>query len=209
MCLTGLMRDHQELRDDARHQSAASREILAVLARATSPTRCGADAIVEHLPVWARAAQVFLPWGSVFRVVGCRNNLPRTTTATSGAPIAGTGPSAVGRGATWPPIRSPTWLRTPTTGCRPCSGWRIPGPCLPRFCRARSCVLSMWRTEVAHVVIAREREQTRRVRRPCRDRRPAMPSVPRVGKPRDQRIPEIANRVKSEFRPRCARTALR
>ncbi|MCW2520118.1 MAG: putative two-component hybrid sensor and regulator, partial [Mycobacterium sp.] len=60
---------HQELKA-ARNQSAASREILAALGRDAANTGAVLDAIVEYAArlCGARAAQLFLADGDVFRV---------------------------------------------------------------------------------------------------------------------------------------------
>src|SRR3954449_8589556 len=59
----------QELRD-ARHQSAASREILAALSRDVANPGAVLDIVVEYAArlCGARAAQLFLLDGAVFRV---------------------------------------------------------------------------------------------------------------------------------------------
>ena len=95
------MRDHQELRD-ARHQSAASREILAALARDVANPGAVLDAIVEHSArlCGARAAQVFLLEGGVFRVVRVSENTPEDYHRyLQEHPIARDRSSAVGRSA--------------------------------------------------------------------------------------------------------------
>lgn len=62
-------RQHQELKD-ARNQSVASREILAALGKDAANTEGVLDAIVEHAArlCSARAAQLFIAKGDVFRV---------------------------------------------------------------------------------------------------------------------------------------------
>ena len=62
-------RQHQELRD-ARHQSAASREILAALGRSLANPGDVLDTVVEYAArlCGAHAAQLFLLDGDVFRI---------------------------------------------------------------------------------------------------------------------------------------------
>jgi signal transduction histidine kinase len=70
-------RQHQELKD-ARHQSAASREILAALSRDASNPGAVLDTIVEYAArlCGARAAQLFLLDGDVYRVYRVSRNTP-------------------------------------------------------------------------------------------------------------------------------------
>ncbi len=94
-------RQHKELRD-ARHLSAASREILAALSRATADPGEILDTIVEYAKrlCGAQAAQLFLLEGDVFRVSRVAGNTPEEYRKSLEAkPIARNRSSAVGRAA--------------------------------------------------------------------------------------------------------------
>jgi hypothetical protein len=70
-------RQHEELRN-ARHQSVASREILAALARDVGNPGAVLDTIVEYAArvCGARAAQLFLRDGDVFRLLRVSGETP-------------------------------------------------------------------------------------------------------------------------------------
>ncbi|MDT5149631.1 MAG: hypothetical protein QOI01_1364 [Mycobacterium sp.] len=94
-------RQYQELRD-ARHQSVASREILSALARDVANPGAVLDTIVEHAArlCGARAAQLFVLDGDVFRLEGVAGQTPGAyRTYLEDHPIARNRLSAVGRSA--------------------------------------------------------------------------------------------------------------
>lgn len=94
-------RQHQELRD-ARHQSAASREILAALGRAVANPGDVLDTVVEYAArlCRARAAQLFLLDGDVFRLSRVAGDTPEDYRQYMlDHPIARNRSSTVGRAA--------------------------------------------------------------------------------------------------------------
>lgn len=94
-------RQHQELRD-ARHQSAASREILAALGRDVANPGAVLDTVVEHAArlCGARAVQLFLLDGDVFRVERVSGETPEDYRSyLLDHPIARSRSSTVGRAA--------------------------------------------------------------------------------------------------------------
>ena len=94
-------RQHQELRD-ARHQSAASREILAALGRAAANPGDVLDTVVEYAArlCGAQAAQLFLLEGDVFRLSRVSGEIPEEYRKyLLDHPIARNRSSTVGRAA--------------------------------------------------------------------------------------------------------------
>ena len=94
-------RQHQELRD-ARHQSAASREILAALGRAADNPGEVLDTVLEYAArlCGAQAVQLFLLDGDVFRVERVSGETPEAyRTYLQDHPIARSRSSTVGRAA--------------------------------------------------------------------------------------------------------------
>jgi signal transduction histidine kinase/CheY-like chemotaxis protein len=94
-------RQHQELRD-ARHQSAASREILAALGRAADNPGDVLDTVLEYAArlCGAQAVQLFLLDGDVFRVERVSDETPEYyRTYLVDHPIARNRSSMVGRAA--------------------------------------------------------------------------------------------------------------
>jgi signal transduction histidine kinase/ActR/RegA family two-component response regulator len=94
-------RQHQELRD-ARHQSAASREILAALGRAAANPGDVLDTVVEYAArlCGAHAAQLYLRDGEVFRLSRVSGEIPADYARhLLDVPLARNRSSAVGRAA--------------------------------------------------------------------------------------------------------------
>jgi signal transduction histidine kinase/ActR/RegA family two-component response regulator len=94
-------RQHQELRD-ARHQSAASREILAALGRAAAHPGDVLDTVVEYAArlCGAHAAQLYLRDGEVFRLSRVSGEIPADYARhLLDVPLARNRSSAVGRAA--------------------------------------------------------------------------------------------------------------
>jgi signal transduction histidine kinase/ActR/RegA family two-component response regulator len=94
-------RQHQELRD-ARHQSAASREILAALGRAADNPGDVLDTVVEYAArlCGAHAAQLYLVEGDVFRLSRVSGEIPADYAQhLKDVPLARNRSSAVGRAA--------------------------------------------------------------------------------------------------------------
>ncbi len=95
------VRQHQELRD-ARHQTAASREILAALGRSAADPGVVLDTVVEYATrlCGARAAQLFLLDGDVFRLSRVAGETPEEyRNYLRDHPIARNRMSTVGRSA--------------------------------------------------------------------------------------------------------------
>src|SRR4029077_7174573 len=94
-------RQHQELRD-ARHQSAASREILAALGRAAANPEHVLDAVVEYAArlCGAQAANLYLLEGDVFRLSRVSGEIPEENRKhLEDHPVVRNRSSAVGRAA--------------------------------------------------------------------------------------------------------------
>ncbi|HET6733022.1 GAF domain-containing protein [Mycobacterium sp.] len=94
-------RQHQELRD-ARHQSAASREILAALGRAAANPGDVLDTVVENAArlCGAHAAQLYLLDGDVFRLSRVSGEIPADYAKhLQDVPLARNRSSAIGRAA--------------------------------------------------------------------------------------------------------------
>ena len=151
-----LVRQHQELRD-ARHQSAASREILEALGRDVANPGAVLDTVVEYAArlCGARAAQLFLLDGDVFRLYAGLRATPPMSIATTCRTIRSAEtarPQSGARPKTSAPIRSPTAQNDAEYGRKDLqsrTGFRTLLS-TPMILQDEVVgVLSMWRTEVA------------------------------------------------------------